>query len=85
MPRGGVNLLLGFLFGEPKKKKKKKDKTYRSGEHRATTKKRKDRFDLFVTGKGEKKHCHYYYNKKTGESGMVHRGQCDSCSDKWSK
>jgi hypothetical protein len=43
----------------------------------------KNKADVYVGSRGSdsgRDHCHYWVDKK-GDSGMVHRGGCDDCSD----
>ena len=37
--------------------------------------------DYYVGKEGSSDHCHGWNNKSTGESGVVHRGECKVCED----
>jgi len=57
-----------------------KGEAYRSGSDRVVVKDTGKQVDVYVTGKGEKDHCHYWVDKSSGKSGVEHRGQCDWCN-----
>ncbi len=37
--------------------------------------------DYYVGHEGSSSHCHGWNNPETGESGVVHRGDCKVCQD----
>jgi hypothetical protein len=43
-----------------------------------------DTFHLIIgdSSKGGGRHDHYIYDKRSGSSKIIHRGECDECSDK---
>jgi len=50
--------------------------TVKDGDHASGS----NKADVYISGSGEKDHCHLWVDKD-GNSGTVHRGQCDECSE----
>jgi hypothetical protein len=57
-----------------------KGEVYRSGNNRVIIKDTGKQVDIYLTGKGERDHCHYWVDKSSGKSGVDHRGYCDWCN-----
>jgi len=45
------------------------------------TNKTSGQHNYYVGKEGSDSHCHAWNNTKTGESGVVHRGDCKVCQD----